>query len=165
MSLQGAIALWASFATILALILGVVDLVRDNNVEIKNTDDFARAIVSALNYAEQANLELDAALVEKVGQLDAVVRRVFGVVEAGSHPFVLREGEGVFLSNRAGVRSPFAVSTIHTRHKYLYAGVDEERRQLYVGQSAVFDIGAVECKVTLMSIDAPRKEGAFNLDC
>ena len=164
-SVQGAISLWASIATILAVFLGIAGLIRDPKVEIKNSEDFAKAIVSALRYAEGENFETDAEMVRQVSQLDAVVRREFGVILAGSKPFVLKEGKGVFLANGGGAKIPFGVSTIHTMHKYLYTGVNEERRQLYVGQSAVFDIGTTECKVTLMAIDEGRKEGSFNFQC
>ena len=164
-SVQGAISLWASIATIVAVILGVVGLVRVPKVEIKNSEDFAVAIVGALRYAEGENFKPDAELVRQVSQLDAVVRREFGVIEAGSKPFVMQEGDGLFLANGRGVKVPFAVSTIHTLHKYLYTGVNEERRQLYVGQSAVFDLGSSECKVTLMAIDEGRKEGSFYFQC
>ena len=164
-SAQGAISLWASIATILAVVLGIVGLFRDPKVEIENSEDFANAIVSAVRYAEGEHFEADAEIVRQVSQLDAVVRREFGVILAGSKPFVLKEGEGVFLANRGGTKVPFGISTIHTMHKYLYTGVNDERRQLYVGQSAVFDIGATECKVTLMAIDEDRKEGSFNFQC
>ena len=75
------------------------------------------------------------------------------------------EGDGVFLSNGEGNKVPFGVSTIHTLHKYLYVGVNEKRRQLYVGQRAVFDVGDTKWKVTLMAIDDGLKEGSFNFQC
>ena len=164
-TLQGAISLWAGIATILAFFLAIIDVTTDRQVEIKNPEDLSTAIISALHYVEQKKIKPDANLVQQVSRLDAVVRREFGVIKSGSKPFVLGEGDGVFLYTGKGNKVPFGVSTIHTQHKYLYVGVNEKRRQLYVGQSAVFDVGDSECKVTLMAIDDGRKEGSFNFQC
>ena len=162
--LKEAISLWAAIATIAATILAFLLFFRPSG-EIKSLEEFAEAIANALLYAQGPNVEVDASLVRQVSRLDTVVRREFGMILPGSKPFVLKEGGAVFLTNGEGGKVPFGVSKIYTMHNYLYTAVNEERRQLYVGQSAVFDIGATECRVTLLAVDAARKEGAFYLEC
>ena len=172
-SWQGALSVWASIATIALVIPAVVGVFRVPQVEITNIDElnvtnnaeFIKLAAVLRRFAEQKGFVPDAEVVRTVSRLDVVVRRDFGVIQSGSKPFVLREGQGVFLANTQGDRLPLGVSTIHTQHRYLYIGVNDERRQLYVGQSAGFDIGNSPCTLTLMAIDVGRKEGSFNFRC
>lgn len=165
-TVRGALALWASVATIVSLVLILWGGFRPQPVRITNFDEFDKAVARVTHYLETAPDELDASSVRRrVTRLSDVVTRRFGTVTPGSTPFVLREGEGIFLENREGVQKSFGISTIHLQHKYLYTGADGERRQLYVGQYVVFDIGNAECRVTLMAIDDGRKEAAFDFQC
>ena len=167
---RGAILLWAGIATILALFLAIYSHFnpRPVEVEIGNLDDFSKILVHLREYAERDTFHPDAQTVDRISQLDDVVRRkVVATIEPTSKSFVLGEGKGVFLANGAEGRITFAVSDIYPQSTYLYVVVNAgERKQLYTGQGAEFDIDDAKCTVTLMGIDEnPIVAGSFYFQC
>ena len=95
----------------------------------------------------------------KIGQSTAVSATVDGQL------IEVKKGTSEFFTLPDGVVESISVGAIYDIHSYLYAGVQGDQRQLYIGESVGFKGDNYECIITLVGISKPFQTGKFRIKC